>query len=96
MKKFTYKKHKKEGQYRSFQKDFTDVKLSGKLVGSIRQLDDGQYRMSLIVEDPTGENCKWKWVSLTAQGKTEQACRNFLNERIDEIQSKFKLHPLND
>ena len=92
MKKFTFKKHKKEGAYRSFQKDFTDVKLDGKHVGSIQELDDGQYRMGLIIL--SDQHPGWKWVFLKSQGKTEDACRTFLNARFAEISKAFKLHPL--
>lgn len=92
MKKFTYKKHKKEGRYRSFQRNFTDIKLDGKLVGSIRELEDGQYQMGFIVD--SDKHPGWKWAFLKSQGKTEDACRTFLAARFSEICKAFKLHPL--
>lgn len=96
MKKFTFKKHPKSGQYRSFQKDYTDVKLGGKDVGSIAEQSDCTYQMGLIIEDPNSknDNCKWKWIFLKARAVDEKAAREFLNLRFDEINAKYKLHPI--
>lgn len=93
MKNFTFKKHKKEGAYRSFLLDFTDVKLDGKLVGSIRQLKCGQYEMGLIID--SNEHPGWKWIFLKSRGQSEDACRNFLKSKFEGICFKYTLHPLN-
>jgi hypothetical protein len=96
MKKFTFKKHPKTGPYRTFQKDYTDVKLGNQCVGSITEQSDCTYQMGLIIEDPNSknDNCKWKWIFLKARAVDEAAARAFLNLRFDEINKKYKLNPI--
>jgi len=48
--------------------------------------------MGLIID--SDQHPGWKWVFLKSQGKTEDACRTFLNARFAEISKAFKLHPL--
>lgn len=94
-KQFTFKKHKRVGKFSSFDKKYTDVMLNKCVVGSIAEETlGGECRMGLIVENPEGENCKWKWIFLTARAKDEESARNFLNLRFDEINEKYKLHPI--
>ena len=94
MTKFTFKKHKKEGKYRCFQKDYTDIKLGKQQVGSIAEQEDGTYRMGFIIK-ATDQHCGWKWIFLKAAAVSEEAARNFITLRADDIAKKYDLHPIN-
>lgn len=92
--KFTFKKHKKEGQYRSFQKDFTDIKLRGHQVGTISQADDYRlYEIRFAVHNPDKtSNCPFIWKTLKHRAQSEQEAREFVQTHIVTIQEKFNLY----
>lgn len=103
MKNLTYKIHKKTGQYRSFILDFIDIKIGGKIVGSIAESSHGgDYTIGLIVEKADeekamiGSNCDWKWIYLQKRFPDSKEAKDFLKDNLDKIHAKFKLHPLED
>lgn len=91
MKKFTFKKHKKEGSYRSFQKDYTDVKLSGNKVGWITEREYEKYELWFSVKS-TEHTCGWKNIKLKAEFKNEKDAREFITTNAAKLQEKFELH----
>ncbi len=98
-KKFTFKKQKATGRYRSFQIENTDIKQNGKVVGMIE--GDSLFRIRLaVLKDEIGEdgnpNCKWKWVTLKDKSESEEQARLWLNEFRDVIREKFNLYEMED
>lgn len=96
--KVTFKRHKKEGRFRSFQRTFVDVKVKRRCIGAITEQKNGEFRCAIMVkqpvtkEDPAG----WRWLTLSAVFKTEQFARDFFTLRVDEIYAKFNVHELED
>ena len=94
MKKFTFKKTIREGQYRSFEKDHTTIKLNKKEVGYISEVEPGLYRAYFAVkkertkEDPA----PFKWIYIRKVFESEKAAREFIKENNDKIQTNLNLH----
>uniref|UniRef100_A0A6M3L0A0 Uncharacterized protein n=1 Tax=viral metagenome TaxID=1070528 RepID=A0A6M3L0A0_9ZZZZ len=91
---FTFKKQKKEGRYKSFQKDFTDIKLKKKAVGYIAQEETFSYRVSFAIkkEKTKSDPAPFKWITFKKRFKTEKRARKFANKNFNEIIEKFDLH----
>lgn len=89
--KFTFKKNVPIGQFRSFEKFSTDIKLNGKIVGLINEGDgfnNWSVRLRLKDESALG----WKWARLKARFESEAKAREFLNENFETLLNK-KLAP---
>ena len=93
--KFTFKKHKAETGLRAvgYGRQSMDIKLDGKVVGTISapnwQTPDGLWRILLMVkrkEAPTkNEPCTWEWIVLKFKAPTEEECRKFINDNMQQI-----------
>ena len=93
MKKFTFKKQKKEGRFRSFQPDFTDIKLSGKVVGHITKC---KVSFAIKKERTEKDPAPFKWVRLKKVFENEQAARDLVKLLEKEIQKKYDLYLFDD
>lgn len=94
--KITFKRHAKTGQYKSFQRTYTDVKVKRKLIGSITEQKDGSFRCSIMIKQPVTQEdpAGWRWVRLNAVHRTEQSAREFLTLRADDLYAKYEIHEL--
>lgn len=87
---FTFKRNKPEGQYRSFYQIQTDVKVKGKVVGSIhegRGFSDWSVRLFLKDE----EFPHFKSVKLKKTFASEKAARDWLKEKHDLLYEKYDI-----
>ena len=98
--KFTFKTTKSTGQYRSFFAPSHTIKLNkigvGSIVGSSEHTELGPYkiRLQVIKEDIMEDgnpNCKWKWITLKKESQTLDEAKQFLQDHIAGITSKYKL-----
>ena len=97
--KFTFKTNKSTGKYRSFYPDSCDIKLEGKVVGSIYHADKVRIQLMVVKNDITEDknrNCIWKNIFLAKTFNDLNEAKNFLNEHIEQIMLKYKLHKLED
>lgn len=96
--KFTFKKVKKEGRYRSFDlTNTTKIKLNKKKVGYISSkgvFKDKQWIIHLMVkkERTTEHPAPFKWMILKKRCKSEEEARNFLNENFEIINKEIDLY----
>jgi len=95
---FTFKKHKKEGRYRSFERDMTDIKLKRKACGLISEIDFDKYCISFAVKrEPTGSDpAPFKWIYFKKIFKNETKARAAIKKFEKEIQEKYNLHFFED
>ena len=96
--KFTFKKHKKEGQYRSFQKDMTDIKLNKLIVGLISEYEHGSYRIMFAIKKKKTEDdpAPFKWIRLAKTFINEENARSFIKKHNDTIQVEYNLYQFED
>lgn len=88
----TFKRHKKEGFYRSFQRTHVDIKRKRKIVGKISETKSFEFTISLIVRgDGSNPNCEWRWLTLKGSHPTEEAAREFIKRRWTDIETKFDI-----
>lgn len=93
--KFTFKTEKPTGTYRSFYPSAHYIKLKGKQVGSITDKEHYKIRLKVVKKDVLEDgdpNCTWKWITLTKESQSLQEAKDFLNENIDSILTKYNLH----
>ncbi len=95
-KKFTFKTEKSTGPYGSFYPDHHYIKLDKKIVGNI---SDRDFQISLMVyKDDIMEdgnpNRAWKWVRFKHKSESLELVKTFLNDNIDLILEKYRLHSL--
>lgn len=91
--KFTFKKNKPEGRYSWVHNPTYDIKLKGKIVGSIEH-ETWDIRLMIIKDDINEDgnpNCKWKWVKLKKKSETLEEAKEWLNSVIDKLLEKYKL-----
>lgn len=97
--KFTFKKFEKETGLRAVgAARGCYIKLNKKEVGNISNngwRGDGKFRITLTVKDE-GEKCGWKWIKLKATFDSEDEARQFLNENIDELLSRYSFQYFED
>lgn len=96
MNKFTFKKQRKEGTYRAFQRDMTDIKLKKKVCGHIYEKENGKYKIQIAVEKEDvwrskNPNCTWKWIFFIEHFENEEAARNAIQKHAPHL-LKRKLH----
>ena len=100
MKKFTFKKTIHEGQYRSFEKDHTTIKLNKKEVGYISEVEPRLYRAYFAVKrkliEKTKKGSAFKWIYIRKVFESEKAAREFIKENNDKIQTNLNLHYFDD
>jgi hypothetical protein len=95
MAKFTFKTEKQTGKYRAFYVPFHYIKLDGKEVGNI---DHDAWRIRLMIYDEAlkGTNCEWKWILLKHVPVSLEEAKAFLIKNQIAIESKYKLHKLEE
>jgi hypothetical protein len=99
--KFTFKREKKETGLNGvgYPYQSSDIKLDGKIVGSISapswQTKDGLWRVMFTVkkEATTSEPCAWRWITLKFRGKDDEECRKFILDNAETL-IKFNLHTI--
>jgi hypothetical protein len=98
MKKFTFKKHIKEGRWRSFDRDCTDIKLAGKVIGHITELKTCDYSISFAIKkEKTKENpAPFRWIYLKQRFPNEAVARDMIKKYSNEIQVKHDLYSFDD
>lgn len=82
------------------QKRGSDIKLKGKRVGRIDNIDYSHYHIRFAFKrEPTPEDpAPFKWVGLAKRFETEQHARDYLTARAAEILARYgdQLHYLDD
>ena len=91
---FTFKKHAKTGRYRSFDYNHTDIKLKGKVVGSINEGSNRKYRISFVIKkEKTKEDpAPFKWIRLKFVCDNEDDARNIVKRYSAELQERYDLY----
>jgi len=73
----------------------TKVKLRGKVCGLIgapsRFSRNTGWQPRLMVADPEGENCPWKWVFFRADFPTEAEARQWFIRNAGQLQARYDL-----
>ena len=88
MPKLTFKKTIKQGMYKSFERDYTYIKLNKKQIGSIQESrEDGKYYIRFAVrKEPTKEDpAPFKWITLKESFFSEKEAR----EKVKELENKI-------
>lgn len=85
---FTFKIHRTTGRYRSFDRSCMDIKLDGKQVGGVYEMDDN-YEIRFIVK--SGKHPGWKWVTLKKRATSFDEAKQFLRENFKSINEKLEL-----
>jgi hypothetical protein len=103
MAKLSFKKQKKEGRYRSFSPDRTEIKADRKVVGSICEYaplnrPEGEFVWGYItfrlIDDTSA--CGFKNVFLKYRPTSEEDGRRWVTEKWDVLQQKYKFHTEED
>jgi len=95
--KFTFKKYRPIGRYRSFEpQDNYDIKLNGKMVGNIKE-DERKFTIGFKVnkKDPMEDknpNCSWKFVRLKRKFDSAEEAIEFIKINTEKIQIQFDLY----
>jgi len=95
---FTFKKYIRTGRYRSFELSSTDIKLKGKMVGSISETRGNGYGVGFMIKKEKTENdpCPFKWIFLKKRFLTEPEARDFIKKHEVAIKEGYDLHSLED
>lgn len=83
-----FRRHKKSGPYRSFQKTFVDIIDRG-VCGSISEDSDYKFRVRLMVKSESVAG--FRWVLLKAVLDNEADARAYVTRGWDIINEKFDL-----
>jgi len=91
---FTFKKHIATGKYRSFERDNTDIKLKGYVVGLISETEEGSYKISFAIKKERSKKdpSLFRWVTLKANPKNEEEARKTIKKFSKAIQEKYNLY----
>ena len=92
--KFTFKTHKETGSYAWLHKPYHKVLLNKNEVGSIEP--DKPHKIKLMVmkkdiQEDNNPNCLWRWITLKRESESLQEAKDFLNENIDAILTKYTI-----
>lgn len=93
--KFTFKTERSTGRYGSFYPDSHYIKLKKQAVGSITDGVPFKIRLQVTkvdINEDGNPNCSWKWITLKKESQTLQEAKDFLNQNIELILKKYKLH----
>jgi hypothetical protein len=94
-KKFTFKTERSTGNFRSFFPDAHYIKYNRKMCGAIDDRKPYKIRLQVIksdINEDGNKNCDWKWIMLKKEFSSVQEAKDFLNENIDNIMSRYVLH----
>lgn len=97
--KLSFKRHKKEGQYRSFQATYIDIKADRRVCGRIYEVrDDGSFRIGFMVKrEPTvAYPAPFENIRLSKICATEVEARDFVTRNWDAICKRYDLYQLED
>lgn len=91
---FTFKKHKATGRYASFEKEYSDIKLKKKVVGTIHEIEGGKRKVRFMVKkQPTKEEpAPFLWITVTKTFYDEEEARTWCKQNIKLIQEKLDLY----
>ncbi len=94
--KFTFKTNKPTGRYKAFDNEWHDIKLNGKIVGSIDHKSPFKLRFMVMKNGTTvkddNPNCKWKWITLKHESSSLEDAKIWANQMIDKIRAQYELH----
>lgn len=92
--KFTFKRNPPTGRYRSFEQESQDIKIKGKIVGTINeQKGFSEWKVSFVIEDDI-EKCGWRWIRLARKFTSWKTAREWCNLNFLNINQQFKLKQL--
>lgn len=96
--KFTFKKYARTGSYRSFQKKYSDIKLNKKKVGTISEIESGEYRISFAVkkEKTVKDPAPFKWVRINKSFRNENGAREYIKLHDEAIMKRLNLYQFDD
>jgi hypothetical protein len=92
--KFTFKTHRETGSYAWLHKPYHKVFLNKNEVGSIEPDKPHKIRLMVMKKDILEDgncNCEWKWITLKRESESLQEAKDFLNENIDVILTKYTI-----
>ena len=99
---FTYKKTIHEGRYRSFEPEQHEIKLKGKVVGSISEAFHTSGRTGFgvsfaVSRQSTKENpAPFRWLYLKTRFKDAAEAKAFLRQHFDNITGALNLYSFED
>lgn len=91
-KKFTFKNKKSTGRYSWLDPNTHYIKLNGKKVGYIKDVEPYKINLSIKKEETETEPAPFKWITLKKESKSLQEAKDFLNEYIEQILEKYDLY----
>lgn len=84
----------REGRYRAFEQERTDIKLNGKVVGYLSGPDHyrayNDWRIRFMIKDPA-EKSGFKWITLAHRSISEADGRAFIKRVWEKILEKYDL-----
>lgn len=94
--KFTFKTENPTGKWKSFDNPIHYIKFNKTVVGNISLNEQEIYQIYLMVikkdiNEDKNPNCEWKWILLKQESQTLDFSKEWLNENIDLILSKYTL-----
>lgn len=97
MPKFTFRKEPRETGLSAVGRPYpsTEIKLGGKVVGRIAAPYHGtpgrKWGLGLIVADPDGENCPWRWAFFNARFDDEPSARAWLMQHQAKLSETYTI-----
>jgi hypothetical protein len=90
----SFKKHKHEGRYRSFEKDFSDIKLDKKVIGHIQEVNWNIYQIGFakIKEKTNDDPAPFKWVWIKQKFNSEKEARMWVNANFEAVKEQINLY----
>lgn len=95
---FTFRKHQAVGRYRSFETEYSDIKIKGMVVGCIAEAEhfskvdfEERFSIRLMVVDPV-ERKGFKWITLKKKFGSDSSAREFLKSNFERITNQFDLY----
>ena len=92
--RFTFKTKKSVGRYGSFYPDNHYVKFKKQVIGMIEDKQPHRIRLKVIKNeelDDGNPNCEWMWITLKKESDSVAEAKEFLNNNIEAIMTKYKL-----
>jgi hypothetical protein len=93
--KFTFKKEKATGKWKSFDHDWHWIKLKKKEVGTISDSPPFHIRLMVIKKDINEDgnpNCVWRWITLAKESNSIGEAKDYLNNHIETIMELCELY----
>ena len=96
--KFTFKKYIPTGRYRSFERDYHEIKLKNQVVGNIKESrKDYKFSIRLMVDkkditEDGNPNCIWKNIIFKKKFNKVDEAKEWLNNNFDRINVEYIIH----